>query len=85
MNVFKKDDPEYISNGFYKIDGENYMSIWSYKKEKNISPNTNSENGEDGIQMFNQGFKSYESEPDFGNFGKVLLYPLEKLNEFYTN
>lgn len=83
MKIFKKGDLEYISNGFYKIEGEEFMSIWSYKKSNYISPNTNSVNGDDGIELFNQGVKSFESEPDFGNFGKVLIYPKADLDKFY--
>lgn len=84
MKIFKKGDLEYISNGFYKIEGEEFMSIWSYKKRNDISPNTNSVNGDDGIELFNQGVKSFESEPDFGNFDKVLLYPTTDLDRFYN-
>jgi uracil-DNA glycosylase len=84
MKIFKKGDSEYLSNGFYKIEGEEFMSIWSYKKRNDISPNTNSINGDDGIELFNQGIMSFESKPDFGNFDKVLLYPKVDLDRFYN-
>lgn len=83
MKVFKKGDSEYISNGHYKIDGEDFMSIWKYKKINNIF-SSNSQNGADGIELFNQGVKFFESEPDFGYFDKVLIYPVADLDRFYN-
>lgn len=83
MKVFKEGDSEYISNGHYLIDGVNYMSVWTYKNKNRIEPNTTRINGSEGIQLSARNITIYESEPDYGNFGKILLYPEAVLEEFY--
>lgn len=84
MSAFKKGDKEYVSNGNYSMNGERFMSVWSYKKDKGIEPNTNSVNGKEGIELSAKNITIYESEPDFGNFGMVYLYPYAVLEEFYS-
>lgn len=83
MSKFKKGDSEYISNGYYSIEGDEYMSIWTFKKRNNISPNFDKVNGPEGIELFEKGVKTYDSIPDFGGYDSVLLYPIDELKSFY--
>jgi len=82
--MFARRDPEFKSNGDYIIDGEHYMSVWTYKIRKGISPNTNSSNGSDSLQILRKGARTFMSIPDKGNFDKVQLFRVEDLNDFYS-
>ncbi len=80
---YKKGDPEYISNGHYRIDGEDWMSIWTYKKKVGHSDNSTATNGREAKELLSLGKSTKNSEPDFGNYGTILLYRENDLNSFY--
>ena len=80
---FKKGDQEYINNGHYKIEGEEFMSVWTFKNAHGITPNSNSANGADGADLRSR-FGGYESKPDFGNFDMVYLFSVKELKSFYS-
>ena len=83
---YDKNSPEYISNGHYKIQGEEFMSIWTYKRLKGITPNTNKNNGSEGIKLLTEIDKPHHTcVPDIGNFDEVYLYPLSALEKFYNS
>ncbi len=85
MKQFSQNDPEYKGNGHYIIDGIEYMSIWTYKKKKGHSNNSNSVNGEEGIQLTANGVETKRTKPDFGGFDNIYVYPVEELNKFYNH
>jgi hypothetical protein len=84
MKLFKKGDPEYLSNGHFAIEGTDYMSIWAFKKHFDLHPNDYDTNGDEGIVLYRKGTPALDSEPDFGTFRSVLLYPVSELKEFYN-
>jgi hypothetical protein len=84
MKQYKKGDPEYLSNGHFTINGTDYMSIWAFKKRYELHPNDNDANGDDGIKLSRSGIPAIDSEPDFGNFSSVLLYPVSELEAFFN-
>ncbi len=85
MKKYSKEDPEYRGNGHYVIDGVEFMSIWTYKRFKNLSGNTTSQNGDEAIKLSNLGIKAIATTPDIGNFDKIYVYPTSDLNNFYNN
>lgn len=83
MGQFDKNSKEYISNGHYKIDGVDYMSVWTFKKKQCIEPNNNNANGSEGQQLNKLGFNIHSSTPDFGGFSTIYIYPVEELEKYY--
>ena len=98
MKQFKKGDSEYNKNGYYTIDGIDYMSIGTFKRSytrignggKSISrfalTNINEINRKESIKLSSLGINSYNSEPDLGDFGDFLeikIFPVEDLKRFY--
>lgn len=84
MRILKKGDPEYIDNGHYRSEGEEFMSIWAYKCYKNMGNNSNDQNGFDAGDMNARGYLSGECVPDFGNFDKVFIFTISDLDEYYS-
>lgn len=82
--MYAKNDKEYVSNGHYLINGNEFMSIWTFKKIKGIEPNFDGVNGPEGIKLFDMGIESHESKPDFGNYDTVQIYPISELIKFYN-
>jgi hypothetical protein len=84
MKQYSKEDPEYRGNGHYLIDGIEYMSVWTYKKKKDMPNNSNSMNGAEAIKLSTNGVKSMRSKPDFGNFDNIYIYPVSRFEEFLS-
>ncbi|MCJ8288454.1 MAG: hypothetical protein HRT58_00365 [Crocinitomicaceae bacterium] len=80
--MLNKKSQEYISNGHYRVDGEDYMSIWTYKNKKSIEPNDTKSNGSAGMVMYDS-YASIESKPDFGNFDKIYVFRMEDLDRHF--
>jgi hypothetical protein len=83
MAKFNKESKEYVSNGHYKINGTDFMSIWTFKKKHNINPNDNNSNGSEGQELNNLCFNIHSSSPDFGGFSTIYIYPVEELESYY--
>lgn len=93
--VYRRGDSEYITNGHYRINKVDYMSIWTFKNKhakvsnggKSISKfaftNTNSRNGQESIELINKGYSYYNSEPNFGNYSEIKIYKESDLKRFY--
>lgn len=82
--MLSKKSPEYISNGHYKVDEEEFMSIWTYKNNQGIKPNDIESNGSDGMVMYDS-YASIESKPDFGSFDKIYVFRLEDLAKHFKS
>jgi hypothetical protein len=83
MGQFDKNSEEYISNGHYRINGVDFMSVWTFKKKHGIEPNNNSANGSEGQELNKLGFNIHSSTPDFGGFSTIYIYPVEELEKYY--
>ncbi len=85
MAQFSKESPEYISNGHYRINGGEFMSVWTFKNKNRgaTSPNTTPINGQEGKELAQQCSEVYSSKPDFGGFDEILLFPINELREYY--
>ncbi|WP_282037875.1 hypothetical protein [Saccharicrinis aurantiacus] len=80
---FQKGDKEYVDNGHYIIDKEEYMSIWTFKKvflKKTDSPK---QNGLEAISLLKKGVLYFNTKPDFGPFREIKIYPINILKEYY--
>jgi hypothetical protein len=84
MKQYTKNDPEYRDNGYYVIEGAEYMSIWTYKNRKRVGVNRTAVNGQEARALASIGTPYLTSKPDFGNFDQILIYPVEELNNFYN-
>jgi hypothetical protein len=82
--MYNKTSEEYISNGHYRINGEDFMSVWTFKKKYGIFPNTNQSNGEDGQTLMSEDVTFYPTKPDFGGFNTIYVYPVTELKKFYN-
>jgi hypothetical protein len=82
--MLSKQSPEYISNGHYNVEGNDWMSIWTYKGKNGITPNSTSTNGSDGLEMYAK-YESIESKPDFGGFSKIYIFKVSDLDQFYRS
>ena len=82
---FSKESPEYVSNGHYRITIKDFMSVWTYRKTHGFSPteNTTSKNGEEGRQLAQICSEVHSTEPDFGRFSEILVFPVDELKSFY--
>lgn len=95
QKVYRKGDPEYLSNGHYKIDNIDYYSIWRFKRKntkignggKTISKftftNTNEINGKESLALLERKYKHYNSRPDFGEYSEINIYKESDLKVFY--
>ena len=81
--MLNKESEGYRENGLYEIEGENWMSIWTYKNHNNIIPNDSEINAKEGKEL-NFTYDSMESKPDFGRYNMVLLFIENNLATFYN-
>jgi hypothetical protein len=80
--MLSKESSEYRSNGHYVINGENWMSVWTYKKNNGIEPMDSASNSAQGKEM-HASYEAIASKPDFGNYDKIYLYNDSDLNTYY--
>ena len=60
------------------------MSVWTFKNKVGApSPNDTPTNGEEGKKLAQICSTVYSSEPDFGAFKEILIFPMEELRSFY--
>lgn len=83
MGQFDKNSKEYISNGYYRVNGIDFMSVWAFKKKHGIEPNNKNANGSEGQELNKLGFNIHSSTPDFGGFSTIYIYPVEELEKYY--
>lgn len=83
MAHFDKNSNEYRGNGHYNVGGNDFMSVWTFKKKHNIEPNNNNANGSEGQELNKLGFNIHSSTPDFGGFSIIYIYPVEELEKYY--
>lgn len=84
MSKFNQNSPEYISNGHYRINEQEFMSVWTYKNKIGApTDNTTPINGEEGKQLAQRCSIVHASEPDFGAYKEILIFPLEEMRTFY--
>lgn len=83
MNKLKKGDQEYISNGHYRVEGEDFMSIWTFKNKKGITPNDTASNGSAGLHM-KAAYESIPTVPDFGNFDTIYVFNVRDLSTYFN-
>lgn len=84
-NIFKKGDPEYVSNGEYVIDGKLYVSVWKFKIKNNILPNENSINGMESQYHASNVSRYYSCVPDFSGYDTVKIFPPDELGWHYLS
>lgn len=85
MAHFDKNSNEYIDNGHYNISNKEFMSIWTFKKNNRLTPNDNKINGSEGLELLSKGVANHTTTPDFGNFDKIFIYPVEDLEMYFQN
>ena len=84
MSVYSKNSPEYLDNGHYHINGEEFMSVWTFKKNFNPpSANATSINGAEGKELAQICSEIYSSKPERGSFSEILIFPLTELKKYY--
>jgi hypothetical protein len=82
MSHYSKESPEYRGNGHYEINGDEFMSIWTFKNKHGIKSDTTA-NGDEGKEIASKGSVTHTSTPDFGQFSKIIIYSVKSLEEFY--
>ena len=86
MANYSKNSPEYRDNGHYVIDGEDFMSVWTFKNNHSYTSSNNTTiNGNEGKQLAQQCSKVYSSKPDFGGFNEILIFPVIELRKWTCN
>lgn len=83
MRILQKGDPEYISNGHFNVEGEDMMSIWTYKIKNGIKPNDHETNSSDSTMMASK-YEYGDCVPDKGGFGTVHIFNVTDLNEYFS-
>lgn len=81
MELYSKDSPEYLNNGHYKIDGVDYMSVWTFKNTHNLPQR--SQNPNEGKELSEKCQNKKGSKPDFGSFNFIYIYPVSDLEDYY--
>lgn len=81
MEIYSKDSPEYLGNGHYKINGVEFMSVWTFKNKHNLPQKSQNPNEGKELSMLVQNKKA--SKPDFGLFKQIYIYPVSDLEEYY--
>ena len=81
MELLKKDSPGYVKNGHYKIDGQDFMSVWTFKNMHNLPQK--SKNPNEGMELSAKCSMKYKSKPDFGSFDWIYVYPVIDLEDYY--
>jgi len=78
-------DKTNIGEGHYRDDnGNEYMSIWTYKNKNHIEPNTNGANYEDARNI-SCNDKFWGPFHESNQFKNGWMYNVEDLNEFYNS
>ncbi len=73
----------FISEGYYRDDnGNEYMSIWTYKNINEITPNTNEVNYQEAQNM-SCSDKFWAPFNESNVFKKGYMYNVNCLNDFY--
>ena len=87
MNLLTKDGPEYLNNGHYKIDGQDFMSVWTFKNTHKLFEKSKSleksKNLIEGGELFTRCSVKYKSKPEIGNYDSVYIYPVSELEDYY--
>lgn len=78
--MYNSKSEEYVENGLYIINGIKFYSIWTFKNKFNISNNSNHQNK---IDASNIPGNFHQSEPDFGPFFTIKLFPISELDKYY--
>ena len=81
VEIYSKDSPEYLGNGHYKINGVEFMSVWTFKNKHNLPQKSQNPNEGKELSMLVQNKKA--SKPDFGLFKQIYIYPVSDLEEYY--
>ena len=84
MKNYSKNSPEYVSNGHYKINDIDFMSIWTFKrKHSGTTENTTPINGSEGKELVQICSEVFSSTPDFGGFSEIFIFPVSELKKYY--
>lgn len=84
MANYSKTSPEYVSNGYYKINGVDFMSVWTFKrKHSGTTANTTPINGSEGKELAQRCSRVYSTTPDLGDYSEILIFPVSELKEYY--
>ena len=81
MVNFSKDSPEYVANGHYKINGQDFMSVWTFKNTYNMSMKKLNPN--EGKELASKIESKHKTQPDFGSFEYIYVYPVSELEDYY--
>ena len=81
MTNYSSESPEYISNGHYKIDGVEFMSVWTFKNAHKMT--MKSKNPNEGKDVAAKCDVKYKTKPDFGSFDFIYVYPISELEDYY--
>jgi hypothetical protein len=81
VEIYSKDSPEYLGNGHYKINGVEFMSVWTFKNKHNLPQK--SQNPNEGKELSMQVQNKKASKPDFGLFKQIYIYPVSDLEDYY--
>jgi len=84
MEHFDKSSNEYLSNGHFLINEEEFMSVYTFKNTHGLEPNSNKINGDEGQEIIASGVRYHSCTPDFGNFDKVFIYPINDLENYFN-
>jgi len=85
MAQYSKESPEYIANGHYRIDEVEYMSVWTFKnKYSGTTDNTTGINGSEGKELTRNCSKCYSTEPDFGGYNEIYVFPVDEIKRYYS-
>ncbi len=85
MAHFDKTSKEYISNGHYKIDDKDFMSIWTFKNEYSMPRNEPEINEKEGDELFSNTKEDHTCKNEVGKKDKSHIYPVDELIAFYSN
>jgi len=73
---------QFLEEGHYKSDTEEYMSIWTYKRKKRVSPNDTSSNYEDAKNIV-CGDRKWLAFNQSNRFKEGWHYNVNCLDTFY--
>ena len=82
--MLTKDSSEYRSNGHYQVDGEDWMSIWTYKKKNGLDFKDSDQNKSDGLNMTSK-YESIASKPDVGPFDEINIFKVADLTTYLNS
>jgi len=86
MNYYNKESEERISNGHYKIDGEDFMSVWTYKDKFHMGINNTKEKNALATMEMEAKYGTYNAkcimEVGFMKGDYVQLHNLKDLEDF---